>query len=1282
MALNEVRDKKRQQMQTIYLAKLDGRFSDIRALTDKLKQDPSLSNDFDELYRLVHNLNGSAGTFGFMSLSQAAEKVELQLTALAENPEKDHQWQAIDTAVEHLGNLILIAKQGRFEPFPIPATIIRNNTSPLIYIVEDDQEQAEYLSEFLREDGFRTTVFLSPESFRQQLNGEQNERPAAIIMDLIFSGFEDTGNELIKELSLIPDSDIPVVVVSVQDKLTSRLAAFRAGACRYLAKPYDKEQLIDILDVITSRQPTEAFKVLLVDDDEIMLEAEEQLLTDAGMIVRALSDPMKTIELMQQFQPDIIVLDVYMPGATGPELAAVIRERDALSNIPILFLSAEKDIKQQLQALSLGGDDFLVKPIVPEHFIAAVGSRARRSRQHKAVYQRLQSTLYEHQQVQVALNRHAIVSITDQHGTITEVNDKFCLHSGYSRKELIGQSHSILKSGMHSKEFYNDLWNTIKQGNTWHGEMCNQSKNGNYYWVNSTITPLLNNQGKPFQYISIRTDITATKQQQQQLETISENLSATLESTADGILAINQHDEISFASARFYQMWKLNDNIKTASISLKHLLSLTKAQLTMPEHYSQRIDEIELSKDKSQDTLILKDGRIFERNSRPLIVRKVHVGRVWSFRDITLRTNAENALRDSEEKFRTLTANIPGMVYRGMPDWSVEYISNSEDLCGYKADELNWFDIIHPDDRQRVLDQSNTLTQDRAKLVQQYRIHHKDGSLLWISDHKQSLFSDTDEYMGVDGVAFDITRQKTADIEIELHKERLRRGQLYANVGTWEWDIPTGGLYWSERIAPLFGYTPGQIETTYDNFIAAVHPDDRQAVMDAVSDCVEKDIPYKIEHRVVWQDGTVRWLLERGAVTRDSEGNALQMLGVVQDINSEVESRLSLVAAREEADRANQAKSEFLSSMSHELRTPMNAIIGFSQLLEYEESLSAEHKESVTEVRKAGEHLLELINEILDLAKVESGRVDMSLEPVELRLVLNECLTLITTQADERDISISHSDMENVQIRADRIRLKQSLLNLLSNAIKYNNEGGSVRIEWLPVDEHRVRISVIDTGPGIPADKLELIFQPFNRLNAESTDIEGTGIGLTLTRKIVELMDGTLGVESNLGAGSTFWLELPLAQIPMGTMLPEADTLVDSSNTDTSSVVSGESQHTILYIEDNPANLKLVTQIISRRKNINLLTAHTPSLGIDLAKSHLPDLILLDINLPGMDGYQVMSIFQMDKKLREIPVVAVTANAMSRDIERGIEAGFVDYLTKPLDIMHFYSVLDKLLTDD
>jgi len=394
--------------------------------------------------------------------------------------------------------------------------------------------------------------------------------------------------------------------------------------------------------------------------------------------------------------------------------------------------------------------------------------------------------------------------------------------------------------------------------------------------------------------------------------------------------------------------------------------------------------------------------------------------------------------------------------------------------------------------------------------------------------------------------------------------------------------------------------------------------------------------------------------------------------GYFKNIANRKQTEQALIAARDEAEKANKAKSDFISSMSHELRTPMNAILGFGQLMEFDSALSTDAKDNVKEILKAGYHLLALINEVLDLAKIDSGHIDLSLEQVAVDSVVEECLALVSVLAQKRNIKINQEGLKNAVARADRIRLKQALLNLISNAIKYNREGGIVRIDVQLHGVDRLRINVTDTGNGLSKEEIAYLFQPFNRLHAENSSIEGTGIGLTITQHIVELMGGTVDIESKVGVGSTFWIELPLGSNPV-TVQQKLQTSAVAESTFTT-------QHTVLYIEDNPANLRLVELILARRKHIHLITAHTPQLGIELALAHNPNLILLDINMPDMDGYQVLEILKKNISMQSIPVIAITANAMQRDIDQGIVAGFTEYLTKPLNVTQFNLTLDKILS--
>ena len=398
------------------------------------------------------------------------------------------------------------------------------------------------------------------------------------------------------------------------------------------------------------------------------------------------------------------------------------------------------------------------------------------------------------------------------------------------------------------------------------------------------------------------------------------------------------------------------------------------------------------------------------------------------------------------------------------------------------------------------------------------------------------------------------------------------------------------------------------------------------------------------------------------------------LIGADNSARKMVESKLNDAMAA--ADSANRAKTDFLSSMSHELRTPLNAILGFAQLMESgAPPPTSNQKRSLDQILKAGWYLLELINEILDLALIESGKVTLSQEPVSLAELMLECRAMIEPQAQKRGIAMSFPHFSApLFLNADRTRLKQVLINLLFNAIKYNRPGGSVTVDCSPGTTGKICINVRDTGAGLAGEQLAKLFQPFNRLGRQAGAEEGTGIGLVVTKRLVELMGGIIGVDSAVGVGSTFWIELCLVEAPQ-LDFQQSDGVAPTR----AQVPAGMPQRTVLYVEDNPANLELVEQIIARRPDLRLLSAADGDLGVEFARAYLPEVILMDINLPGMSGIEAMKILHADPATAHIPVIALSANAVPRDIERSLEAGFFNYLTKPIKVDLFTDALDAAL---
>jgi PAS domain S-box-containing protein len=404
-------------------------------------------------------------------------------------------------------------------------------------------------------------------------------------------------------------------------------------------------------------------------------------------------------------------------------------------------------------------------------------------------------------------------------------------------------------------------------------------------------------------------------------------------------------------------------------------------------------------------------------------------------------------------------------------------------------------------------------------------------------------------------------------------------------------------------------------------------------------------------------------------------GEPAYYFNIMSDFTEEQTRRTEIETARNEAEKANRAKSEFLSNMSHELRTPLNAVIGFAQMLESNpsEPLTGIQQKCVSHIAKSGDHLLNLINEVLDLSKIESGKLQLSIEAVRLHDAFEECVSLIAPAARKQGIIITVPDTSNLAVQGDRVRVSQILLNLLSNAVKYNRPQGKVEVACENVSNDMIRISVKDNGQGIPANKLDQLFIPFNRLGAEGRGIEGTGIGLSITKRLIEMMGGTIGVESKANFGSTFWVELPAAENFVPPLVQKGPAERESENS--------ASVGTVLYIEDNKVNAELMGLVVAQLKGVKLLIAPTGGLGLAMTRLYKPDLLIIDINLPDINGKDVLKELRNHSETKHITALALSASATERDIADGMQAGFKRYLTKPFNIKTVLAAISEELSE-
>ena len=539
-------------------------------------------------------------------------------------------------------------------------------------------------------------------------------------------------------------------------------------------------------------------------------------------------------------------------------------------------------------------------------------------------------------------------------------------------------------------------------------------------------------------------------------------------------------------------------------------------------------------------------------------------------------------------------------------------------------------------------------------------------------------------------IELQMQNEELQNAQIQLDKSRARYFDLYDLAPVGYCTVSEQGLITEANlaIAALLGLSRIHIvNQPISRFIQRAHQDRYYAYRTQV---MSTGVARTCELQLVKSDGSTVWVtMTTTTVLEDDGASVLRM--VLGDITARKkmdqllqDKNTALDEARRVADKSNHAKSDFLSSMSHELRTPLNAILGFAQLINAgSPTPTPTQKKSLDQILLAGWYLLDLINEILDLALVESGQLSLELEPVALAGVLHDCRTMIEPEADQRGISLRCDPPDaSLLVLADGMRLKQVLINLLSNAIKYNRPDGTVVVTCTEVAGSRVRIGVKDTGEGLSPEQIGQLFQPFNRLGQESRTDQGTGIGLVMTKRLVGLMGGTIHVESAVGSGSTFWIEMRLtrAQTPSLVVASAPDRAAGSAPVNlAASLKSDTPVHTLLYIEDDPANLLLIESLMGCRPDIHMLSAQNGAQGLALAKAHLPDVILTDIHLPGLSGIELLKILQDDPATRHIPVVALSANAIPSDIDKGLAAGFYRYLTKPIKIDVFMATLDEAL---
>ncbi|MDO9269550.1 MAG: ABC transporter substrate-binding protein [Methylobacter sp.] len=642
-------------------------------------------------------------------------------------------------------------------------------------------------------------------------------------------------------------------------------------------------------------------------------------------------------------------------------------------------------------------------------------------------------------------------------------------------------------------------------------------------------------------------------------------------------------------------------------------------------------------------------------------------------------------LRIAKLTLDKLVSNAPGMTYQFQlnADGSSCFPFASKgitDVFGIEAktvkhDATAIFLLLHPDDIDSVWESIRNSAQQMTDCMQQFRVIHPQKGEIWLESHS------TPERLNGDAVLWhgfvcDITDRKHAEQTLQNSENRFRQMFEPIPVAYQSLDIEGHYLDLNNKMAEMLGYSREQLlGRCFGDFWIETAKEQFPLVFNTFKTAQHVGSELQLRRK----DGSTLTVLIDGRIQRDVNGEFMRTHCILWDISERKHIEDKLVESKTAAEDANKAKSDFLSHMSHELRTPLNAIIGFAQLLEIDEltPLSGVQKEAVGHIMTSGSHLLSLINEVLDLARIENGKLNLNIETVDLDVLKDEVLSRIRPMAAIRQIDIGHSYTGHgrVLVRADARRLRQIVLNLLSNAIKYNRQGGSIALSS-DVIGNNVRITVLDTGMGISDQYQAEVFQPFQRLGIEKTAIEGAGIGLVICNRLIKAMGGSIGFHSFLGIGSQFWIELPIVAPACGTFT-EPSAKARKGVSDQSGLVSAQ----VLYIEDSPINLNVMRDVFCRLPDIELLTAENAEIGLAIIHEARPDLVLMDINLPGMSGLEALHTLKANPDTCFIPVIAVSAAALPNDIEIGLKSGFLAYLTKPFDVPELIAEVHKALRE-
>jgi PAS domain S-box-containing protein len=854
------------------------------------------------------------------------------------------------------------------------------------------------------------------------------------------------------------------------------------------------------------------------------------------------------------------------------------------------------------------------------------------------------------------------IVITDTSGRIQYVNTAFTELTGYSCDEVVGQNARLLKSGQQPPSTYEQLWNTIRSGRVWHGELINRRKDGTLYREDMRITPVMGSNGEIVSFIAIKQDVTNGGK----AEDGKQFLAAIAESSDDAIVA--------YAPTGIILTWNRAAEVifgysGAEAIGTHVSILVAPERRSRLEHVTQQVLEGNTVV-QHQGICVRRDGSLIEVSATAYPIKN-SAGEVVAvsiiLRDISERKRAEEKIHEQESLFRVMADGCPALMWVTDADNRIEFINRAyREFIGVSLDQvkgLDWQTFLHPDDAQEYLEACDRAQRERAPLRSETRLRDARGGWRWVATYAEPRFSPSGEFLGYVGICPDITERKQAEQALRSSEEMFR--QLAENIREVFWIMPPEEdriPYVSPAFEQVWGRTRESLYKNPFSWVESIHPDDRARARLLLTRQVQGETVLR-EYRIRTPEGLEKWIRDRAFPIRDQFDKVIRVVGIAEEITEQKRYEQELIHAREAADVANQAKSDFLANMSHEIRTPMNGIIGMTELT-LDTELDSTQREYLNAVKYSADALMTVINDILDFSKIEAGKLGLDAVEFSLRDCIGHAMKTLSVRAHEKDLEFACSvppELVDV-IVGDSVRLQQVVLNLAGNAIKFTEQGEvvlSVQLEASEVDGMTLHFAITDTGIGIPAEKQKVIFEPFTQADTSTTrKYGGTGLGLAITTRLIEMMGGRIWVDSEPGKGSTFHFTAHFGKAAAGVSpgIRAHPAILENLR--------------VLVVDDNATNRRILQNSLEYWRMKPALAGSAAEALVLLDRASLSgtpfELLIVDCHMPKVDGFMLIEEIRKSPEWLGLIAVMLSSGARSDDAKRCKQLGIAAYLVKPI----------------